>query len=162
NEASLKPCLRHSSLTGVPAAACFRKPMICSSVYRFFMSVLSSDGLYLDQVGPEIGGAGQGQDVTLCSLVRRQRTCEQGGDLSARVGAEDQLSRPRCSTPRPMLPRNARYLTPLAVLPCWPRPGRRVQEGSTVAAGGRMARCAPHPSCESLAPLRRPRRQRGA
>lgn len=30
--------------------------MICSSVYRFFMSVLSSDGLYLDQVGPEIGG----------------------------------------------------------------------------------------------------------
>jgi len=34
NVASLKPPLRHSSLIGMPASACLRKPMIYSSVNR--------------------------------------------------------------------------------------------------------------------------------
>lgn len=39
------------------AAACFKKPMICLSVYRFFMPIpLLGDGLYLNQPGPENGG----------------------------------------------------------------------------------------------------------
>ena len=36
--------LRHSSLIGIPASACLRKPMICSSLYLlFFMSVILHD-----------------------------------------------------------------------------------------------------------------------
>jgi hypothetical protein len=35
-----KPCRRHSSFTGMPVSASRRKPMICSSVNRFFTSNL--------------------------------------------------------------------------------------------------------------------------
>ena len=37
NEASLNPCQRHNSLTGTPPSACFRNPIICSSVNCFFI-----------------------------------------------------------------------------------------------------------------------------
>jgi hypothetical protein len=57
--ASLKPPLRHSSLIGMPASACLRKPMICSSVnLLFFMSVilLLVDGLPKLRLGTAGGG----------------------------------------------------------------------------------------------------------
>lgn len=38
-----EPVLLHSSLTGIPASASFKKPMICSSVKRFFMFVFFSE-----------------------------------------------------------------------------------------------------------------------
>ena len=59
NVASLKPPRLQSSLTGMPASACLRKPMICSSVnLLFFMSViLLVDGLHYLCVGT----AGRGQ-----------------------------------------------------------------------------------------------------
>jgi hypothetical protein len=41
----------------MPASASIRKPMICSSEKRFFMSVSCyENGLYKDQAGMEIGG----------------------------------------------------------------------------------------------------------
>ncbi|KOT08117.1 hypothetical protein DM56_5042 [Burkholderia mallei] len=43
NDASLNPCFLHSSLTGIPASASFRNPMICCSVKRFFMFVFFSE-----------------------------------------------------------------------------------------------------------------------
>lgn len=47
NDASLNPCVLHSSLTGIPPSVFFRNPMIFCSVKRFFMfAFLSEDELY--------------------------------------------------------------------------------------------------------------------
>ncbi|XHO07010.1 hypothetical protein ACEQUB_p00256 (plasmid) [Ralstonia syzygii] len=44
--ANLLALKEHDALTGTPASASFRKPMICPSADRFFMSVsLSENGL---------------------------------------------------------------------------------------------------------------------
>jgi hypothetical protein len=50
--------LRQTSLIGIPASACLRKPMICSSVnLLFFMSViLLVDGLHELYAGTAGGG----------------------------------------------------------------------------------------------------------
>ena len=40
----LKPCFLHSSLIGSPASASRRKPMICSSLHRFFIGPISISG----------------------------------------------------------------------------------------------------------------------
>ena len=42
---SEKPCLRHNYATARPASASRKKPMICSSINRFFTSNLLSKGL---------------------------------------------------------------------------------------------------------------------
>jgi hypothetical protein len=60
--ASENPCRRHSSLIGTPLSASFRNLMICSSVYRFFMSNLhrsdSKPYRYSERgdVGPSVSG----------------------------------------------------------------------------------------------------------
>lgn len=47
NVASEKPCRRHSFLIAIPVSASRRKPMICSSVKRFFTSNLLVGGIGL-------------------------------------------------------------------------------------------------------------------
>jgi acyl dehydratase len=61
--------LRQTSLIGIPASACLRKPMICSSVnLLFFMSVI----LLVDGLHELYAGTAGGGQVTL----RRTRTCQ--------------------------------------------------------------------------------------
>lgn len=43
NDASLNPCFLHGSLTGMPASASFRNPMIRCSVKRFLMFAFFSE-----------------------------------------------------------------------------------------------------------------------